>query len=683
MNYQSRRKFLKATAMAGSLFMLPNVSNVFARNSFQGLSGSEPDDLLSMGLLDVTKAPFNADPSGTMDSTKAIQDAVNEARNTSMVCFFPIGTYLISDTISCEQRVEKLETPKYTDFSRQSWWDIGSDRHYLLGSTKDGKRPVLKLSPNAKGFDDPDHPKLALHVWAQTRNDIPGTHEPQWGGEQPGISFGHIVRGIDIDISGHPGAIGLRHAGSQGCLLMDCAVTAHGAYAGFNDCPGQGGGTYNIETYGGRYGMLATQNYRYPMLAGCTFKGQTIAPIIYVEANLPLMLVGCYLESNGSSVVDVTRMNEFPGVCLVDCIVQMNKPGVIVSQSKGQNVFMENVIIKGATHLQTATAAISKPKKWTEVIRYSSCSATSENLINGVKSKEGFSEMKTGVAEPSKAEFKAKHWRELPSFEDKDAVNIKDFGASGNGRDDDSEAFKKAMKSSKKIFFPKGNYKISEEIQMGPGMQLFGIRNASISATSISTFDHVNDDTFFSHISVNGTIVWGSGKGIMAFANSRMNFTPNGGGRFYAMRGIGGGRGEDAGKLFEGTRQPITLYTLNIERRTINPQSYIRDVKGFRLFFLKAEASPDGYAVDGGPNTGNTPLAIFDSEDVRVYCATGNVTTIEQRPFIDVVNSRNVLLAQIRSSSNRAGNFPNVRETFEGKTMEIPSTRIAALFIRD
>jgi hypothetical protein len=97
----------------------------------------------------------------------------------------------------------------------------------MFGSTK-GKRPVLKLSKDAKGFADPANPKIAVWIWAQTRDDAPGSQEPQWGKEQPNISFGHCFKGIDIDIRGHAGAIGIRHSGSQGSVMLDCTIQAEG-----------------------------------------------------------------------------------------------------------------------------------------------------------------------------------------------------------------------------------------------------------------------------------------------------------------------------------------------------------------------------------------------------------------------------------------------------------------------
>jgi hypothetical protein len=39
------------------------------------------DRLFQLGLLDVTKTPYSADPTGDVDSTAAIQRAVNDARD--------------------------------------------------------------------------------------------------------------------------------------------------------------------------------------------------------------------------------------------------------------------------------------------------------------------------------------------------------------------------------------------------------------------------------------------------------------------------------------------------------------------------------------------------------------------------------------------------------------------------
>jgi hypothetical protein len=670
-NDYSRRKFIKMSALGGSLMM----ANPWLR-FHPGSNPTTDDTHLDMGLLDITKAPYNADPKGKKDSTAAIQSAVNDARDNKLVCFFPTGTYLISDTISCEQRVQKLDKPRYTDSMRQSWWDSSRDTIYMLGSTK-GPRPVLKLAKNAKGFDDPKKPKYAVKIWAQTRNDYMGQHEPLWGLEQPNISFSHIYRGIDLDIREHAGAIGLRHSGSQGTSLMDCKVLAEGAFAGFSNCPGQGGGTYNLEVSGGKYGIYADPDYRFPMLAACIFKGQEIAPVYYKTSNLPMVLVGCYIESESNIAVDLSDINSFTGLSMIDCIVKTKKPGSLVNTNLPQNVFLENVFIKGCENLQTHDQEVIDPGSWTKVNLYSFCENSSRNLINGTISGEAFYDLSVVENPPSPEEIHKKHWRRLPSFEDDDVINIKDLGAKGDGNTDDTGAFEKAFDNYRKIYVPRGSYKISKTLNMKPDTELFGIWRSYLEMPSLATFDNINDRSLISFIHIDGELTWGSGQGSFAFANATVNLTPNAGGRFYALRRIGA-RGEN--RLFEGTKQPIFIYTLNVERRKTNPQAYIKNSENIKIFYFKTEASPTGWNISGGENLGNTSLAIIDSKNIKIYCSTGNVLTSDSRPMIKVENSEEIVISQIKSF--KTADFAHVHEDYNGKTSEIPSGTTVALFAR-
>lgn len=50
-------------------------------------------------LIDVTKAPYNADPTGKTDDTAALQSAMNAATNNQVV-YLPPGTYLLNQTLN-------------------------------------------------------------------------------------------------------------------------------------------------------------------------------------------------------------------------------------------------------------------------------------------------------------------------------------------------------------------------------------------------------------------------------------------------------------------------------------------------------------------------------------------------------------------------------------------------------
>jgi len=651
---------------------------------------------LPNGLVDITAAPYNADPSGVTDCTAAIQAAVNYARDNNMVCFFPIGTYLISETISCEQPVYKSTTGplsdacgKYrsTDGKNQHYWNDTNDMIYLLGSTKDGKRPVIKLAPNAAGFGDAANPKVAVKIWAQTRDDRGGTVDPLnpclyatpiWGKEQTNINFNHTFKGIDIDLSANPGAIGIRFTGSQGCYMMDSKIITDGALAGLNNCCGQGGGTYNIEVQGGQYGIRLDVEARFPMLASCIFKGQTVACVQASQVAggyVPLVMVGCLLEPNSAQAVDLTNPTGYPGINMIDCVVNLNQSGVIVkTKSSIENVFLENVTVNNITKVQTYDSQSLSGTGWKSISLYSNAKSNTRSLVDGVTSTS--SVINHGQStQPDYAAIHDKHWSVLPSFEDADAVNITDFGAVGNGSTNDIAAFKAAMAVSNKIFLPKGNFKIAETLVLGTNTHIFGLDKFTTIGGNVTTVDDSNASSSVSLLYVAGSLTWEAGKAVFAFASGKYstnpktyNFTTNAGGRFYGIA---------VGINVNGTSMPMNFYAYNIERSQSNPMSIIQNAKNVRIYYLKSEAGTSGTGLDT-----NTPIQILNSSNVRIYCVTGNIVDTNGRPMIDVVNSTDVLISQAKSFTT-TGAFPNIRETIGTTVFEIPTTYMAALYSRN
>jgi len=109
-------------------------------------SGRKRSNLLDYGLVDVTSAPFHADPSGRQDSTQALQKAIDYAQAHHKVAFFPIGTYRISDTLECRQ----VSPPSSVDrgrFKSGRYWGIT-----LLGSRSGPNRPRIILAPEPRGM---------------------------------------------------------------------------------------------------------------------------------------------------------------------------------------------------------------------------------------------------------------------------------------------------------------------------------------------------------------------------------------------------------------------------------------------------------------------------------------------------------------------------------------------------
>ncbi|MBM4091335.1 MAG: hypothetical protein FJ276_18215 [Planctomycetes bacterium] len=648
------------------------------------------DRLFQFGLLDVTKIPYSADPTGQVDSTAAIQRAVNDARDHGLVCFFPEGVYLISDTLSCEQQVRKLDRPRQTDGRTQHYWDE-PHKIVMFGSTK-GKRPVLKLSKDAKGFADPARPKIAVWIWAQTRDDAPGKQEPEWGKEQPNISFGHYFKGIDIDIRGHAGAIGIRHAGSQGSAMLDCTIQAEGAYAGMNNCCGQGGGTYNMEVLGGRYGIVIEPGSRFPLLTACTFRGQTEAAIRYARggSQVPTLLVGCRIEPAGPTAIDFTTERSYAGISLVDCAITLNPGGVLANTRKRENLYIENTFVKGAGSICTQGAKLPDANVWTHIERYASHTDQGVNLLNGIESTGEIAEFKHAPEGPDLQAIRDRHYRGLPSFEDDDVVNVKTFGAKGDGTTDDTQAFAKAIQSHDKIFVPKGNYRLSGTLTLGRYTLLFGLTpgrsviggGASAGRRGrgpdagdsfvLATVDDAEAAPAVSLLRVQGRVDWRSGQGTIFLAPAPVAFSGHAGGRIYGMMAQGGPL------VVKGIQQPLAFYALNVERKGTNPQSEITDSAHVRVYYFKVEAGTISRADAGD---GNTPCRISDSTDIRVYCMYGVVRKLGERPMLEVVDSRDVAVSQLKTLS--PGSYPHLIETFGSDKSAIPSSKIVGLFVRE
>jgi hypothetical protein len=660
--------------------------------------------LLQLGCLDVTQAPYRADPTGRTDSTQAIQRAINDARDHWLVCFFPEGTYLISDTLSCEQQVRKLDQPRQADGTTQHYWDV-SHRIVMFGSTQ-GKRPVLKLAPNAKGFNDPANPKLLVWIWAQTRNDVRGKTEPIWGEEQPNISFSHFFRGIDLDIRGHAGAIGLRHSGSQGSAMFDFTVFAEGAYAGLNNCCGQGGGTYNVEVIGGRHAIVIEPNSRFPILTGCVFRGQTDAAITYAKggSQVPTMLVGCRIESDADAAIDLTTQRGYGGLSLIDCAITLKPGGVLARTKKAENLFLENTHVRGPATVFPGGARLPATDQWVHVRRYSSHLDGAVNLRNGRESTGEIHDWVIAPAAPDWAELRRRHFRGLPSFEDRDAVNVKTFGAKGDGTTDDTAAFTKAIAAHDKIFVPKGSFHVAGTLQLRPRTQLFGLtgtftsigtggrgggdgapagtkgRGGKRGATAEDegptfTLATVNDPAAapgLSLLSIRGRVDWRSGQGSLFLARGVLALSGNAGGRFYGVMGMG------RPFILSGLTQPTSFYALNVERVFANPQSEFRDCAHLRIFYFKVEA---GTVRTDNAGDGNTPGRITRCRDTHIYTMVGNVRHLGQLPMLEVTDSQDVVVAQLKSF--QPSTFPHLTEQTGGARHSVPSSQPVALFLRD
>lgn len=100
-----------------------------------------------------------------------------------------------------------------------------------------------------------------------------------------------------------------------------------------------------------------------------------------------------------------------------------------------------------------------------------------------------------------------------------DAVSIKDFGATGNGLNDDTLAIQKALAAHDTVYIPPGTYLVSGTITLGERQRLYGAGQVSVLAAQDNSFNVVEivaDFATLSDLRINGGAI-----GVKLFGRDR------------------------------------------------------------------------------------------------------------------------------------------------------------------
>lgn len=464
-----------------------------------------------LGLVDVTQPPFGADPTGHRDSTAALQAAIRLARDHQLVCFFPPGTYLVSDTLECVQQL----------YRRANGRVFGGNRfpNLLVGSRAGPQRPTIVLAPRSPGFDDPAHPKIFVHFWSRGYQN-PTVADRVTDGlppevEQPNIGMNQMLVNLDLVIGeGNAGAIAVRHQAAEGSAIEDCTIDATHGLIGIQGGIGSGGGSAGVTVIGGRVGLDFTGylsgTQPTPTITGFTLQGQTEAAIrsssrqTLVAAGLRIVADHCagplvqVAGSGSSGSGPAVRLRANHGqLTLVDGQIEFTGDArrepqrVVIASDRG--VYLDNVYVRGAT------AVVADPGRaadgdveddavgddWVCVRRYARPARPQTDqgheyrypvYVDG-QSVERVCELRAGETPP--ADLQTRHlWSpRFPSFESPAAANVKaaPYAARGDGRADDTEALQRAIDENEIVFLPKGCYRLTRTLELRPQTKLIGL----------------------------------------------------------------------------------------------------------------------------------------------------------------------------------------------------------------
>lgn len=627
----------------------------------------------SYGLLDVTKAPYGADPAGKADSTKAIQRAVDEARDGRMIVYLPPGRYRVSGSIILNQQNHPNRENRLLG-NRDDFPCI------LWGGTRGGRATIV-LADNTPGFGDPANPRPVIYFISFLKDSTV---------DNPNISFNQMLVSVDVELGrGNAGAIGVDHQGAQGSVAEDVNVFAEGAFAGFRGASGSGGGMSHISVRGGRYGLylagLGLQkqfsgSQPTPVISHVTLTGQTEQSIVSATRG-PLVLVGASIDGP-RILVEGTRNAWDGGLNMIDSAVRLRGPGPAIRADRP--VYLENVYFENAaTIAQVGSAPVleGSGKGWTRVIEYAAGPSPAHPIwVNGAKQAKALVKIQPGQAPPA-GYRRAHEWRErLPSWDDPGVANVMapPYSAAGDGKADDTDAIQRAIDASRDVFLPKGIYRITRTLRMRANTRLFGIgvhskiapdpeAKAFSDPAKPSPMLETPDDAaaapvaaFFqlwARIPGAYAVRWRAGRNSMV-RNVRTRTSPwnkgappadhpliliegNGGGRWYnaAMHAKFPQTLSHRHVLARGTREPLAFYMLNPEHSNADYMLEFDNVRNLRVYALKSET-----LGAKGPRD-LTPVLIRNSSDFRIFGHSGNASAPAGRPLYQIEKCSNFVLA--------------------------------------
>lgn len=474
--------------------------------------------LAELGCLDVTADPYNADPTGQTDSTKALQKAIEDAYAKQMVCFFPVGNYLISDTLLASQDPNTHE-----------------QTNYLVGSTAGPQRPKLILAPSTPGFDDPENPKSMVRIWTRPNekaNERTGHPVDSWDPDHENAAQGFLqtFRGIDFEISeGNPGAVGLRMTGAQHSEICDTKVVMKSGFAGIYNMPGVNGVVANIEVVGGRYGIYAPKA-QYATLTGIRLIDQEEYAMADNSPNP--MMVGFYIKKKQAPAIRVEKNQWKLGygsgeAGFLDGVIDIEEPSdkPVIDAVDGVGLAMRNVFIKNAKTIIKSgdQAPVLGKGEWTRVDEYvtirrdqtPSSRPVGLNVIDGEIKYEDI--VKVEESSAPKKDYVAHHLYDPESFPSADVI-LKRFNAGdpdvaiitgfrdmpvtsvGDAKtadkpdDPDSADFiQKMIDSAKIVFVPKGKFLIGKTLRLNADTQLTGLAHYSAIIRTHSNWKPVSE----------------------------------------------------------------------------------------------------------------------------------------------------------------------------------------------
>lgn len=393
-----------------------------------------PDD---PEALDFTAENFDIAADGKQDVSKALQFAINKLKKEKHfgVLRIPEGKYLIRTTIYVPKAIR------------------------IIGYGEN--RPEFILGKNTAAYQDENN-----YMFWFTDNLVEEGEPPRDAGAG---TFYSAISNINFRIEeGNPKAIALRTHFAQHSFVSHCNFYIGDGYAGIYDL---GNEIEDLKFYGGEYGISSSRT----------------------SPGWPMMMVDLYFEGQRKAAV----LSRNTGMAIVSMQVKDTPVAVELQRGVSDRLFMEDCLFENVQQgvvvgvEREATNQINLLNircKNVDTPVYFSPSGTSiegkgnnyrinnfvHGLVMGDMSEDSQYETLADIAAvdfmPEKLD------KAIPELPRTDTwVNVKDFGALGDGKTDDTPAIKEALAQHKTVYLPAGRYRITETLKLNKGNALIGL----------------------------------------------------------------------------------------------------------------------------------------------------------------------------------------------------------------
>ncbi len=380
-------------------------------------------------VLDVTQAPYNADPTGINDSTAAIQAAINAAQGPDQkrrTVYLPPGTYRLTNSL----------------VAPQGWIT-------LQGHGRD--TTILRLDNARSGFTDPANPRPVFSTITLSASFS-------------NVQFMCNVYDLTIDVgSGNPGAVGLRYtANNQGSVrdvLIRSSDPAHVGHSGIqvaaSGIPGPAL-LKRVEVVGFEHGILL-DNHSYTIIGEhLTLRNQRS-----VGVRNSRMIVSLRGLTSINSVPALQNVHADGLVTLLDSSLTGGSSAHAAIENSG-HLFARNIATSGYQAALRAGATLVPGVSISEYISSTPFTLTGTPLQS----------LNLPIEETPEQEW------DPPST----WLNVLSFGATNTDNTDDSAAIQAAIDAAtptnRTIYFPAGEYVINQTVVVrGHVRHLIGLQS--------------------------------------------------------------------------------------------------------------------------------------------------------------------------------------------------------------